>query len=409
MRKILITLFLLLSFVGATATPGVIHFIFDNAEVTQSGDDTYYEFDIQAYISNTEKEEDLILGYGILYVEYDNNIFGDMIAGTQNLVIEKAGILAGDIVPDMLTKFIIHNSNNTFNDVFSISFEPAVTSSPGYYEPLSTDENNPSGLFHIKIKAIASGSGEVLFPYTRINDVHDQFRTYANVQYDGPMDFSLSNEEVYIQGPVSGEPYTSIELKSLEAAYKGGMVRLKWKTASETENMGFIIKRAAYSGEMIGIYEELDTYLENDALLGAGTTSNNTTYMWFDKSVRPGSQYAYVLQDVDYEGHIRESEPIIVTIPENTILTTDKFEFAAGYPNPFNPYFVVPFEIFEATAVDIRVYDMQGRLVKVLADREFAPGTYNLLMDGSGLSSGMYLLRTQVENFVETQKMMLVK
>ncbi|MDZ7821142.1 MAG: hypothetical protein U5N26_04625 [Candidatus Marinimicrobia bacterium] len=38
-----------------------------------------------------------------------------------------------------------------------------------------------------------------------------------------------------------------------------------------------------------------------------------------------------------------------------------------------------------------------------------APGTYNLLMDSANLSSGMYLLRTRVENFVETQKMMLVK
>ncbi|MDZ7821141.1 MAG: hypothetical protein U5N26_04620 [Candidatus Marinimicrobia bacterium] len=106
--------------------------------------------------------------------------------------------------------------------------------------------------------------------------------------------------------------------------------------------------------------KRIDSYMENEKLKGAGTTEYNTTYVYFDKTVKPGTRYAYVLQDVDYEGHIRESEPVIVAIPENKILATDKFEFAAGYPNPFNPYFVVPFEIFEATAVDIRVYDMQG-------------------------------------------------
>jgi hypothetical protein len=257
------------------------------------------------------------------------------------------------------------------------------------------------------MKVKASGSGILQFPDNI--PMEELYWTLSDQTYTGGLDITDANEDVYIEGPIAGEPYTSIELKSLDAVYKGGMVRLKWKTASETENMGFIIKRALCSDDMTGIYEEVDSYRENDALLGAGTTSNNTTYLWFDKSVRPGLKYAYVLQDVDYEGHIRESDPVIVTIPENKILTTDKFEFAAGYPNPFNPYFVVPFEIFEATAVDIRVYDMQGRLVKVLADREFAPGTYNLLMDGSGLSSGMYLLRTRVENFTETQKMMLVK
>ncbi|MDZ7797652.1 MAG: hypothetical protein U5N56_11700 [Candidatus Marinimicrobia bacterium] len=97
---------------------------------------------------------------------------------------------------------------------------------------------------------------------------------------------------------------------------------MKWKTASETENAGFIVKRAvAGSGGHTGIYEEIDSYMENEKLEGAGTTEHNTTYVYFDKTVKPGTRYAYVLQDVDYEGHIRESEPLMVDIPENRVIT----------------------------------------------------------------------------------------
>lgn len=400
MKKIL-TIWMILLSIGLAAVPGTVHLIYANGEVITSGDDTFFEFDVQAYVSGTENEDDLYLGDGMVYVQYDTDVFGTEIAGSENLVVQKTGLLNNDF-------YQITNSNNTAPDIFGFSFLALLSlDNKNFYEVISDDENNPSDLFHIKMKARASGSGILQFPGSV--SIEELYWTLGDQAYAGGLDIVEATETVYIEGPVSGEPYTSIELKSFEAAYKGGMVRMKWKTASETENMGFIIKRAVCSDEMTGIYEEVDSYLENDALLGAGTTSNNTTYMWFDKSVRPGVKYAYVLQDVDYEGHIRESDPVIVTIPENKVLSTDKFEFAAGYPNPFNPYFVVPFEIFEATAVDIRVYDMQGRLVKVLADREFAPGTYNLLMDGSGLSSGMYLLRTRVENFVETQKMMLVK
>jgi hypothetical protein len=400
MKKILIIWMILLS-IGLATVPGTVHLIYSNGEVTTSGDDTFFEFDVQAYLSGTENEDDLYLGDGMVYVQYDTELFSSEIAGTENLLVQKKGILNNSF-------YQITQSNNTAPNIFGFSFMALLSiDEKNYYEPLSNDSDNPSDLFHIKMKVKASGSGQIHFPESV--SIEDIYWSLSDQTYDGSLDISGAIEDVYIEGPVSGEPYTAIELKSFEAAYKGGMVRMKWKTASETENMGFIIKRAVCSDDMTGIFEEVDSYLENDALLGAGTTSNNTTYMWFDKSVRPGVKYAYVLQDVDYDGHIRESDPVIVTIPENKVLSTDKFEFAAGYPNPFNPYFVVPFEIFEATAVDIRVYDMQGKLVKVLADREFAPGTYNLLMDGAGLSSGMYLLRTRVENFVETQKMMLVK
>ncbi len=395
----------------AATTPGIMHIVFDNGEVVTSGSDTFFEFDILAYISNTVNEDDLKFGSATFYVQYDTTLFGSLIAGKTTLEYEKTGLLAGELFPGFQL-YRLFQSNNTFPDVFSFTIEAVFTEPEysNYYSSLSTDPLNPSELFHIRMKAKASGSGEVIFPDSRIAGSDGLFWSLENKQYAGPVDYSLAHESVYIEGPIPGDPYTSIELLSLEAEYKGGMVRMKWQTASETENRGFIIKRAVMLNEQeTGIYEKIASYIEDRSLEGAGTTNRKNTYLYFNRSVRPGVTYSYVLQDVDYSGHIRESEPLIVHVPENKIAMSEQFALSASYPNPFNPSFVVPFELYASTVIDIRLYDMSGRLIQVVADREFMPGTYNLLVDGSHLASGVYLLTTRVENTVKTQKMLLVK
>ena len=407
MKKTLILFIVLIAGLMAATTPGVVHFVYDNGFVTTSGDDTFYEFDILAYVTGTSNTDDLYYGSANVYVEYDNELFGTAISGTSILEFQKIDLLAKEVFPGFPV-YDVYESQNTFNDVFALTFESKYDN-PDYYDPISSDSENPSGLFHIKMKALAAGSGEVSFPNTRINNAGDQFWTLANLQYEGPADFSEASEPVYIEGPITGEPYTSIELAYFEAADKGGKVRLRWRTESESENQGFIVKRALVLGESIGAYEIVDSYLTNDELLGVGTTNKKTDYMYWDKIVKPGVTYAYVLQDVDFGGHIRECEPVMATIRESKTISNDKFEFSASYPNPFNPAFVVPFELYAATSVDIRLYDVSGHLVKIVANREFSAGDYKLLVNGNNLSSGVYLLRTQVEGIVNTQKMLLVK
>jgi hypothetical protein len=412
MKKLLLIVLLMGAWLQADVVPGVFHLMYTNGTVTVSGSDTFFEFDVQAYITGTSNTDDLKLGAANIYVQYDTDIFGSNIMGTSNIEITKIGVLEGDIIPNIIAKYnIVGESNNTFSDVFAIT--PVATSPSGasLYSNLSTDSENPSDLLHVKMKAIASGSGELIFPISRIIDPHNQFQTLAGMQYEGPQDFSAAVEPVYIEGPVDGEPYTSIELDYFSADNKGGSVRLRWRTQSETQNLGFIIKRTiVFDNGMYGAYEVIDSYKENDDLLGAGTTTKKTDYLYWDREVKPGVTYAYVLQDVDEGGHIRECDPVIVTVKESKVISTDKFEFTASYPNPFNPSFVVPFELFELTNLDIRLYDVTGRLVKVIAaSKDFSPGQYNLIVDGKELSSGMYILKIMADNIMNTQKMLLVK
>ncbi|NNF58761.1 MAG: T9SS type A sorting domain-containing protein [Rhodothermaceae bacterium] len=71
----------------------------------------------------------------------------------------------------------------------------------------------------------------------------------------------------------------------------------------------------------------------------------------------------------------------------------DTFALHAAYPNPFASRATLRYDIAEAGPVRLAVYDLLGREVAVLADSERAAGRYEVLLDGSGLASGVYLVR----------------
>jgi hypothetical protein len=94
-----------------------------------------------------------------------------------------------------------------------------------------------------------------------------------------------------------------------------------------------------------------------------------------------------------------------------------------NYPNPFNPSTMITFEIPEMTRTDndktrivttLKIFDMRGRLVKVLVDEELAPARYQVTWDGrhengAGASSGVYFYRIRSGSFSSTRKMVLVR
>lgn len=89
-------------------------------------------------------------------------------------------------------------------------------------------------------------------------------------------------------------------------------------------------------------------------------------------------------------------------LPEDVELT--------NYPNPFNPATTVEFTLPEAEDVSISVYNSIGQEVEQLVvDEQMDAGTHQLQLDGSNLSSGVYLLRFQAGNEQLTRQVTLIK
>jgi hypothetical protein len=68
-----------------------------------------------------------------------------------------------------------------------------------------------------------------------------------------------------------------------------------------------------------------------------------------------------------------------------------KFILTQNYPNPFNPSTIISFSIPERSRISLKVYDILGRVVDVLADGIMNAGVYKINFDGRKLASGIYI------------------
>jgi hypothetical protein len=85
------------------------------------------------------------------------------------------------------------------------------------------------------------------------------------------------------------------------------------------------------------------------------------------------------------------------------------YNLEQNYPNPFNPITIIKYEVLQISNVKIEVFDLLGRVIKVLVDEVKTAGRYEIKFDASSLASGIYYYRIKANEFVQTKKMMLMK
>jgi len=96
-------------------------------------------------------------------------------------------------------------------------------------------------------------------------------------------------------------------------------------------------------------------------------------------------------------------------IPFENQFTALDYELSQNYPNPFNPTTIISYQIPVKGFVSIRVYDILGREVQTLVNEEKSPGKYEVSLDASSLTSGVYFYKIKSENYSDVKKMLLVK
>jgi len=93
---------------------------------------------------------------------------------------------------------------------------------------------------------------------------------------------------------------------------------------------------------------------------------------------------------------------------------TQSFKLLQNYPNPFNPSTIIEYQIPEAGKVEIEIYDITGRLVRMMENVNHSAGKYQMVWDGLNengikVASGLYLYSVKYQNTIHTKKMILIK
>jgi len=103
-------------------------------------------------------------------------------------------------------------------------------------------------------------------------------------------------------------------------------------------------------------------------------------------------------------------------VPTNTIRNVDFLGNVWGNPMVAGGKAAVHFSLAKADRVEIKVYDVTGRLVKTLADRTFDEGPQSVVWDGTNdqgrtVSRGVYFTQVKYINsrFVDAKKVTVLK
>ncbi|HOV99258.1 MAG TPA: T9SS type A sorting domain-containing protein, partial [Bacteroidota bacterium] len=148
----------------------------------------------------------------------------------------------------------------------------------------------------------------------------------------------------------------------------------------------------AYLGRInVGASMTFDVFVDDSAVqVGTTTLKGDVNRTWYD-----GISYSLVGEKPSYIAS--------TNIPGNVKLEQN-------FPNPFNPLTKICYSVKTASFVTLAVYDVLGREIKTLVNREQIPGQYSVEFDASSYASGVYFYTLRVNSeLVATKKMLLIR
>ena len=117
----------------------------------------------------------------------------------------------------------------------------------------------------------------------------------------------------------------------------------------------------------------------------------------------------------DFDGELLNAISVF-DISSVAITRTENFSFdnIYNYPNPFNPFTTLRYDLLKDGLVNITVYDMLSNVVKNLVDANQSSGRKSVQWDatnhqGQPVSAGVYLYSIEAGDFRQTKKMILLK
>ena len=102
-------------------------------------------------------------------------------------------------------------------------------------------------------------------------------------------------------------------------------------------------------------------------------------------------------------------ENLVTGINQNGNEVPVLYSLSQNYPNPFNPVTNIKFTLPTGGLVKLAIFDIMGREVASLINKDMNAGIYTADFDASSLSSGVYFYKLTAGSFTDTKKMMLVK
>ena len=233
--------------------------------------------------------------------------------------------------------------------------------------------------------------------------------TAESVSFDFNVPSSRASYEFVLN---DGDTTLPVTLEYFDTKLVDSNLKVIWKTATEINLSGFNIYRS--EDEAI-----LGNRINPVLIEGQGNNSMGSEYEYLDTEAVDFTDYWYRLEvrnndlTSEFVGpfhayfEIEEDNTDDDFIPVETVLK-------GNFPNPFNPGTNVKFDLAKDSYVSIKIYDIKGKLIRVLINGVKEAGQYSIpwngrAENGNRCTSGIYLYKIETANYSKIEKMILLK
>ena len=98
-----------------------------------------------------------------------------------------------------------------------------------------------------------------------------------------------------------------------------------------------------------------------------------------------------------------------IAIIDNSVVVPTYFQLYPNYPNPFNPFTTISYQLPELSFVNLSIYNITGQLVETLVNRKVQPGYHNIIWNSTDVGSGVYFYKIVAGEYSATDKCLLLK
>ncbi len=102
------------------------------------------------------------------------------------------------------------------------------------------------------------------------------------------------------------------------------------------------------------------------------------------------------------DGKINDINEENRSLPEN-------YELYKNFPNPFNSSTIIRYSIPKREQVTIKIYDLLGRLITTLVNKNEKAGEHRSELNTNNLSSRVYFYQFIAEKYISSKTMLLFK
>lgn len=166
-------------------------------------------------------------------------------------------------------------------------------------------------------------------------------------------------------------------------------------------------------------FTELSPFINiTDSLYNLHLKTNVPTYC--ESGARPITTPFQITDD--YDANVRNTTrpdiganegnftPITVNIKEGDVEIPEDFNLYQNFPNPFNPATTIKYDIPFSSYVKLYVYDITGKMVAELVNKQMQAGKHQVEWDAVRFSSGVYFYSLYADGeSLYLKKMILIK